>query len=57
MMLHRMNHPEANVYLVDALRSNDVTIWITALAALEKKYGQEFGRNPDAWTEFFRKRG
>jgi len=55
MILHRTGHAEANVYLVDALRSNDVTIWITALAALEKKYGQEFGRNPSAWTEFFKK--
>lgn len=56
LILHRMQHPQANVYLVDALRSNDVTIWITALAALEKTHVQEFGRNPNAWTEFFKKR-
>ena len=45
-----------NVHLVDALRSNDAFIWITALAELEKKYGKRFGRNPAAWTEFFKKR-
>jgi len=56
LVLHRAQHPQANVYLIDALRSNDVTIWITALSALEKKYVQQFGRNPDAWTEFFKKR-
>ena len=56
MVLHRAGDPEADVYLVDALRSNDAYIWITALSELEEKYGKEYGRNPAAWTEFFKKR-
>jgi HEAT repeat protein len=56
MVLHRAGDAEANVHLVDALRSNDAFIWITALAALEERYSQRFGRNPTAWTEFFKKR-
>jgi HEAT repeat protein len=56
MVLYRAKEPEAKVHLVDALRSNDPFIWITALSALEKRYGKSFGRNPAAWTEFLKKR-
>ncbi|MHC4955463.1 MAG: HEAT repeat domain-containing protein [Planctomycetota bacterium] len=56
LVLHRSRHPDADVYLVDALRSREASIWITALAELEQKYGQEFGRNPAAWTDFFKRR-
>ncbi|MEM8884174.1 MAG: HEAT repeat domain-containing protein [Planctomycetota bacterium] len=56
MVLHRAGDERANVYLVDALRSRDAYIWVTALAALEKRYGEPLGRNPDAWTAFFKQR-
>jgi len=56
MVLHRARDPIADVHLVDALRSNDPYIWMTALSALEERYGQQFGRNPSAWTDFLKKR-
>jgi HEAT repeat protein len=61
MILHRADDPDANVHLVDALRSNDAFFWMNALAALESRYAKELhpkelGRDPAAWTRFFKKR-
>jgi HEAT repeat protein len=61
MILHRAKDPDANVHLVDALRSNDAFVWMNALAALESRYGaelhpKELGRDPGAWVRFFKKR-
>lgn len=61
MILHRAKDPDANVHLVDALRSNDAFIWMNALSALESRYSaelhpKELGRDPGAWVEFFKKR-
>lgn len=56
LVLHGTRHPDADIYLVDALRSKDASIWITALAALERRYGKKYGRNPKRWTEFLKQR-
>lgn len=56
LVLDHARHPDADLYLVDALRARDPLYWITALAALEKKYGRSFGRDPEAWTEFLKAR-
>jgi HEAT repeat protein len=54
LVLDRAGHPDADVYLVDALKAKDPVFWITALAALEKRHGRSFGRNPEAWAEFLK---
>jgi len=54
LVLHHGRHPDADVFLVDALRARDPLYWIAALAALERKHGRSFGRDPDAWTEFLK---
>lgn len=54
LVLDRAGHKDADIYLVDALRARDPVIWITALAALEKRYGRSFGRDPEAWAKFLK---
>jgi len=54
LVLDHAGHPDADLYLVDALRARDPIYWITALAALERKYGRSFGRDPEAWTKFLK---
>jgi HEAT repeat protein len=56
LVLDHAGHADADLYLVDALRARDPLYWITALAALEKRHGVSFGRDPDAWTEFLKSR-
>jgi HEAT repeat protein len=56
LVLHHARHPDADLYLVDALRSRNAIFWITALSALESKYEQSFGRDAEAWTAFLRQR-
>jgi HEAT repeat protein len=55
LVLHHADRPEADVYLVDALRSRNPIFWITALGALETKHGRSFGRDADAWAEFLKR--
>jgi HEAT repeat protein len=57
LVLHHANLPEADIYLVDALRSRNPIFWITALGALEAKHGRSFGRDADAWAEFLKEGG
>jgi len=54
LVLARLDHEEADGYLVDALRSSNPVYWITALGVLEERHGKSFGRNPEAWTAFLR---
>lgn len=54
LVLDHRNHPDADLYLVDALKARDPLFWMTALVALEKRHGRSFGRNPDAWTEYLK---
>ena len=54
LVLDHAGHPDADLYLVDALKARDPVFWITALAALEKRHGRSFGRNPEAWAEFLK---
>ena len=56
LVLDHRAHPDADIYLVDALKARDPVLWITALAALERRHGRSFGRDPEAWTEFLKKR-
>lgn len=51
------DHPDADLYLVDALRSEDPLFWITALAELERRHGRSFGRDPEKWSEWLKRRG
>ena len=55
LVLDHGRHPDADIYLVDALRSRDPLYWVSALSALERKYGRSFGRDPDAWSQFLKK--
>jgi HEAT repeat protein len=57
LVLHHADRPEADVYLVDALRSHNPIFWITALGALEAKHGRSFGRDADAWADFLKRDG
>ena len=52
LVLHHLGAARADDYLVDALHSRDPIIWVTALMALERKYGRSFERDTEAWTEF-----
>jgi len=52
LVLHHAKQPGADAYLVDALRSREPVIWITALTTLERRHKRSFGRNSKAWTEF-----
>jgi HEAT repeat protein len=54
LVLHHGGAPEADLYLVDALRSRNPLFWIEALAALEEEHGRSFGRDPDAWTAYLK---
>ncbi|HEX5135606.1 MAG TPA: HEAT repeat domain-containing protein [Planctomycetota bacterium] len=54
LVLDHRDHPDADVYLVDALKARDPVIWITSLAALERRHDRSFGRNPEAWAEFLK---
>jgi len=56
LVLDHRGHPDADLYLVDALKARDPEVWITALAALEKRHGRSFGRDPEAWAEFLKKK-
>jgi HEAT repeat protein len=56
LVLDHAGHPDADVYLVDALRARDPLFWMSALMALEKRHGRSFGRNPDAWAEYLKSR-
>jgi len=57
MILFASGHEKGNLYMVDALRSRDPNYWMAALVALEKKYSRSFGRDPEAWAEFFKSSG
>ena len=54
LVLDRAGHPDADVYLVDALKARDPGFWIPALAALERRHGRSFGRDPEAWAKFLK---
>ena len=41
---------------VQALESGDQVVVSEALSVLKEKTGEDFGRNPDAWREWFEKR-
>jgi HEAT repeat protein len=56
LVLDHAGNPEADVYLVDALKARDPVIWITALGTLERRHGCSFGRDPEAWADFLKKR-
>jgi HEAT repeat protein len=56
LVLYRARHPGVDVYLVDALRARNPIFWITALTALERRHGRSFGRDPDAWAAWLKKR-
>jgi len=56
LILHETRHVDADLYMVDAMRSDDASIWISALAALERRYGKKYGRNPGRWTEFLKQK-
>jgi len=49
LVLARADHPEADAYLVDALKAEDPIVWITALAMLETRHRRSFGRDPEKW--------
>ncbi len=55
LVLHHLHAPDSDLYLVDALRSDNALYWLTALAALEEKHQRSFGRDPEAWTAFLRR--
>ena len=57
LVLFHGSHPEADAYLVDALRSRNPLYWIAALGALESKYKNSLGRDPAAWTKFLKEVG
>lgn len=57
LVLYHADLPEADVYLVDALRSRNPIFWITALSALERRHGRSFGRDADAWSDYLKKGG
>jgi HEAT repeat protein len=54
LVLDHRDHPDADIYLVDALKARDPVLWITALAALERRHGRSFGRDPEAWSKFLK---
>ncbi len=54
LVLDHAGHADADIYLVDALKARDPVFWITALAALERRHGRSFGRNPEAWAEYLK---
>lgn len=54
--LAHLNHPGADRYLVDALRSANTLYWITALGLLEERHQRSFGRDPEAWERWLRER-
>ncbi|MHC4223794.1 MAG: HEAT repeat domain-containing protein [Planctomycetota bacterium] len=54
LVLDEATHPDADLYLVDALRARDPLYWITALSSLEKRHGRSFGRDPEAWTRYLK---
>ncbi|MFQ5844142.1 MAG: HEAT repeat domain-containing protein, partial [Planctomycetota bacterium] len=54
LVLHRLRHPDADLYIVDALRSHEPLFWITALGALEKRHRRSFGRDPEAWSRWLK---
>jgi HEAT repeat protein len=56
LVLHYADHPDGDVYLVDALRARDPVYWLTALGELERKYERSFGRDHQAWAEYLKKR-
>ncbi|MCK6461253.1 MAG: HEAT repeat domain-containing protein, partial [Planctomycetes bacterium] len=56
LVLDHRGHPDADIYLIDALKARDPVLWITALAALERKHGRSFGRDPEAWAEFLKRK-
>jgi HEAT repeat protein len=56
LVLHHAERPEADVYLVDALRSRNPIFWITALGALEARHDRSFGRDADAWAEYLKQK-
>ncbi len=56
LVLHRRRHPDADLYLVDALRSQNPLFWMTALGALERRHGRSFGRDAGAWTKWLKSR-
>lgn len=55
LVLDRANHADADLYLLDALRSKNAIFWITALQALERRHRQTFGRDPEAWSRYLRR--
>jgi len=57
LVLHHLKAPDSDLYLVDALRSDNALYWLTALAALEEKHPRSFGRDPDAWAAYLRRTG
>ncbi|MGQ0614869.1 MAG: HEAT repeat domain-containing protein [Planctomycetaceae bacterium] len=52
LVLEQAGHPDADLYLVDALRSNEPLLWITALGLLERRHGRSFGRDAAAWAKW-----
>ena len=54
LVLDRDDHPEADLYLLDALRSKNALYWITALQSLERRHGRDYGRDPEAWAKYLR---
>ena len=56
LVLYRVRYPGVDVYLVDALKARNPIFWITALTALERRHGRSFGRDPDAWAAWLKKR-
>lgn len=54
LVLSEAGHPDADVYLVDALRSRNPLYWMTALAELERRHGRSFGRNPEKWEAWLK---
>ena len=56
LVLHHAGLAEADVYLVDALRSRNAVYWITALGALERRHKRSFGRDPEGWTRYLKER-
>jgi HEAT repeat protein len=56
LLLSRANDPDADIYLVDALRAQNPLFWITALSELERRHGRSFGRDAAKWEEWLRGR-
>jgi len=56
LVLHHAKSPDADAFLVDALRSRNPVFWITALTSLERRYGVSFGRDAKAWTDWLEKK-